>query len=218
MIRAVLFDFDGTLLNTNDLIFASYSHGFLRGLGRDITPEERISLYGRPLYDSLAVYGDKQDLIYQNYREFQLANSKRLTKKFPNTEEAVHMLRSNHILTGIVTSTRYDTMIKGIEFLGLDGCFDICITPADTQKHKPDPEPVLLACRRLNISPSEALMVGDSVFDLLCGSRAGAMTAGVKYSTTLDALLALEPDLMGEDLLDLARQVLSYNEREAHHE
>lgn len=208
MIKAVLFDFDGTLLNTNDLIFASYSYAFKTVMGRDITDDEIHSLYGKPLYSSLAVYGEYQDDLYRVYRQFNTENHDKLVKFFDKASEGVIKLKERGYKLAVVTSKRLDTLKRGIHLLGLDDCFDVLITPDDTDKHKPDPTPVLTACERLGVGAEESIMVGDSIFDLQCGRSAGTKLAAVKYSTTFDALLEYKPEYVVDTLEELANMII----------
>lgn len=214
MIKAVLFDFDGTLLNTNDLIFASYEYAFRKVLGRSITDEEIHDLYGKPLYSSLAKYGEAQDALCDTYREFNESHHDELVKKFRGAAEGVRIFKDSGIKTAVVTSKRRYTLDKGIRILGLENYFDVLITPDCTEQHKPHPEPVLKACELLGVSPEEALMVGDSVYDFECGKRAGVMLAGVNYSTTRDALLEYSPLYMVDTLEDLAKTVLGTQKKQ----
>ena len=204
MIRAVLFDFDGTLLNTNDLIFSSYDHAFRHVFGRHITDEEIHLLYGKPLYPSLAKYGDAQDKLYRAYREFNDAHHDELVKTFEGAADGVRKIKKLGIMTAVVTSKRRYTLEKGIKILGLENHFDVLVTPECTAKHKPDPEPILKACELLCVQPHETITVGDSVFDLECASRAGSMLVGVNYSTTKDELLKYEPLYMVDSLSELS--------------
>lgn len=207
MVKAVLFDFDGTLLNTNDLIFNAYRYTFKNVLGRDITDEEIHSLYGRPLYESLAVYGDAQDELYRQYRFFSDKYHNEYVKEFPNNKEGVLAFKDKGIKLGIVTSKREESLKRGLEFLDLLDKFDILITPKDTKKHKPDPEPILAACEKLLISPKECIYLGDSIFDFECALSAGCIAAGVNYSTTLDAILKYKPTYMVDSVMDLFNQM-----------
>lgn len=209
MIKAVLFDFDGTLMNTNDLIFESYGYAFRQVLGRDVTDEEIHNMYGKPLYSSLAKYGDKQDEIYRVYREYNEKNHDRLVKFFDGAAEGVRILHENGYKLAVVTSKREVTLKRGIKLLGLEDCFDVLITPADTDKHKPDPTPVLVACERLGVKPGESVMVGDSVFDLQCGKGAGTKLAAVTYSTTFDALKEYHPEYVVDTLAELADIIIN---------
>ncbi|MCX7714982.1 MAG: pyrophosphatase PpaX [Clostridia bacterium] len=208
MIEAVLFDFDGTLINTNDLIFASYSHAFRTVLGRDITMEEIHALYGKPLYSSLGIYGEYQDALHNAYREFNQKHHDELIQYFDKASEGVKRLKNCGYKLAVVTSKRLPTLLRGIHLLGLDNYFDALITPDDTIRHKPDPMPIFAACEKLNVRPADSVMVGDSVFDLECGKRAGTKLAAVKYSTTFDKLLEFNPDFVVDNILELAEKII----------
>lgn len=211
MIKAVLFDFDGTLLNTNDLIFTSYEYAFVKVLGRSITEEEIHDLYGKPLYSSLAKYGEFQDRLCDTYREFNESHHDKLVKTFDLAADGVRKIKAHGFKTAVVTSKRRSTLEKGIRILGLDDFFDVLITPDNTDRHKPDPQPVLKACELLGVSPDEAIMVGDSIFDFECAKRAGAALAGVNYSTTRDAIAAYSPDYMVDTIDELADKLIADN-------
>lgn len=210
MIKAVLFDFDGTLINTNDLIFTSYRYAFKTVQNREISIEEMLQMYGRPLRLSLEKYGDDKEELYKVYRDYNAKMHDELIKKFDGAAEGVKKLKECGIKLAIVTSKRIDMLKKGIEFLGLTGYFDVLITPEDTKKHKPDPEPVLTACERLGVSPSEAVMVGDSVFDIKAGIAAGCKTCAVKYSLTdKNLLLDLGIDYFVDTISEFADKIIN---------
>jgi len=205
MIKAILFDFDGTLINTNDLIFTSYRHAFKTVQNREIKMPEMLEMYGRPLAVSLEKYGEDKEKLYKAYREFNANSHDELIKKFEGAAEGVKKLKELGLKLAVVTSKRIDMLRKGIDFLGLTGCFDALVTPDDTKKHKPDPEPVLKACELLGVEPKNAVMVGDSIFDIKAGINAGAKTCAVKYSMTEHSvLLDLGLDYFVDTIIEFA--------------
>lgn len=205
MTEAILFDFDGTLINTNDLIFTSYRYAFKTVQNREISMEEMIGMYGRPLAQTLEAYGDDKDELTRVYREFNSKMHDELIKKFDGAAEGVKKLKELGMKMAIVTSKRIDMLKKGIEFLGLSDCFDALITPDDTTKHKPEPEPVLKACEKLEVDPKNAIMVGDSVFDIKSGIAAGCRTCAVTYTLTEHkVLLDLGIDYFVNSILEFA--------------
>ncbi len=206
MIKAILFDFDGTLINTNDLIYMSHNYAFGKLYGRDITKDEFLKLYGRPLLESLTdYYGSDGAELLEFYREFNEKNHDLYVKSFDGVEEGIKKLKNDGFLLGIVTSKRKSTLMKGLKFLGLSDYFECLITPADSEKYKPDPEPVLVGCRKIGVFPEETVYVGDSVFDIAAGKAAGTKTCAVKYSLTpADELERLQPDYFVSSIKELA--------------
>ncbi len=204
MIKAVLFDFDGTLINTNDLIFDSYKYAFKTVLGRDIGKSEILKLYGRPLRASLMAYGESGEALYRTYREFNESRHDFLAKPFDGAAEGVRKLHRDGFAVGVVTSKRLELLMRGLRLMKLEDEFDVLITPADTEKAKPDPEPVLLACAKLGVEPFDAVYVGDSEFDLAAGKAAGTKICAVNYSVTPMARLdEFSPDYRIDSILDL---------------
>ncbi|MBR5155523.1 MAG: pyrophosphatase PpaX [Clostridia bacterium] len=205
MIEAVLFDFDGTLIDTNDLIFKSYEVAFQAVFNRKIEMDEILSLYGKPLYPSLMKYGEEGERLYQIYREFNATHHDELAKPFLGVLEGVNKLSQKGYKLGIVTSKRPPLVKRGLEILGLSDMFDVIVTPEDTKETKPHPEPILFGCKKLEVLPQNAIYVGDSVFDLEAGQAAGTKLCAVKYSVTpKEALLKFNPDYFVESIEELA--------------
>lgn len=208
MKKAVLFDFDGTLINTNELIFESYRVAFKTILKREITTEEILNLYGRPLYPSLMEYGEVGEQLYNVYREFNKVHHDKMIKEFDGAYEGVKELKDKGYKTGIVTSKRLHMVERGLKILKMDSLFNVIITPDDTQKAKPDPEPIVCGCQRLGVEPKDAIYVGDSVFDMEAGQRAGTGLCAVKYSITApEQLLAFSPEFFVGTIKELAEQL-----------
>ena len=205
MIKAVLFDFDGTLIDTNELIFNSYRVAFREVFKREISDEEILTLYGRPLKASLMEYGEPWERLYNTYREYNETNHDTAAKEFDGASQGVKMIKDMGFKVGVVTSKRLHMVQRGIKILGLEDVFDIIITPDDTKKTKPDPEPVLCGCRKLGVKPEEAVYVGDSVFDMEAGKKAGTQLCSVKYTLTpIDELLSFNPDFLVDSMIEFA--------------
>ena len=213
MIKAILFDFDGTLIDTNELIFESYRIAFRTVLNREIDMKEILTLYGKPLFSSLMKYGEAGKRLYEVYREFNEKNHDFLAKPFDGVCDGVKLLKDNGFLIGIVTSKRLHMVSRGIEkILNLDGMFDVIVTPDDTEKTKPDPEPIFYACTRMAISPDEAVYVGDSVFDMQAGAKAGTKLCAVKYSVDKpENLLKFKPEYCVDSIAEFAKKLIEEN-------
>ncbi len=205
MIKAVLFDFDGTLIDTNDLIFQSYRTAFKSVLNRNISDEEILTLYGRPLRGSLMEYGEPGERLYNAYREFNEVQHDKLAKGFDGAADGVRIIKEMGFKTGIVTAKRLHMVKRGLAIMGLEDAFDVIVTPDDTQKSKPDPEPVLLGCKKLNVLPRETVYVGDSIFDMEAGKSAETKLCAVKYTLTpVEKILAFNPDFFVNSITELA--------------
>lgn len=206
MIKAVLFDFDGTLINTNDLIFKSYEVAFREVFNRKIEMDEILTLYGKPLYSSLMQYGEEDgERLYRIYREYNETNHDLLAKPFDGVFDGVKTLLKNGYRLGIVTSKRSRLVLRGIDILKLSGAFEVIITPDDTKETKPHPEPVLCGCERLGVLPEETIYVGDSVFDLEAGQAAKTRLCGVSYSVTpKEELMKYKPDFFVDSISELS--------------
>ncbi len=205
MIKAVLFDFDGTLINTNDLIFKSYEIAFQAVFNRRIEMDEILTLYGKPLYSSLIKYGEEGERLYRVYREFNETHHDELAKPFPGVFEGIKKLAQNGYQLGIVTSKRHHLVNRGLELLNLTDMFDVIITPEDTKETKPNPEPILLGCEKLAVLPENTIYVGDSIFDMEAGQAAGTKLCAVKYSVTpKETLLGFKPEYFVDSVDELA--------------
>ena len=180
--KAVLFDFDGTLIDTNDFIIGSW-----RAVSEEIFGEMKFDLdylasfFGTPLEyaaeETRKDYGiegyDYKD-ICRIYRDYQKNNQDKFGKPFDGIPELLFALKEKGIKLGVVTSRLRKTTIDALERNGIASCFDAVIGEEDTDIHKPLPEPCLLCCERLGVDPADVLMVGDSRYDIECGKTRDA--------------------------------------------
>jgi len=183
-VTAVLFDLDGTLLDTIDLLLASVRWAFRGRSGRVPTTEEWIAGIGTPLASQLRVYAtDEDDLatLIEGYREYQRAHHDELTRAYADAIETVADLRRTGYRLGIVTSKASDIANRSLAFVGLDRYLDVIVGFDSTDRHKPDPAPVRYALDVLQVPPSEAVFVGDSPHDMYAGNAAGAITVGALW-------------------------------------
>ena len=170
--------------------------------------------YGRPLQEIFKSYDENRiEEMINCYRKINLELHDDECKEFDDVDLMLKTLKSKGIKIGVVTSKKSDMAERGAKLMGIFKYFDTFITPEITTKHKPDGEPVLKACENLGVSPSEALMVGDSPYDILAGKNAGAKTCGVKYTALpLEKLGESEPDFYVDkplEILDLVEKLNS---------
>jgi pyrophosphatase PpaX len=176
---AVLFDLDGTLIDSIELILNSARYAFEK-LGRESPPDEEwLAGVGIPLFTMFGRYArddaDRAALIAA-YREYQMEHHDRLVRCYDDVVDTVVALRSRGHEIAIVTSKSEYLALRALALVGLARHMDTIVGCDATTRHKPDPEPVRLALQRLGRSPNEAVFVGDSVHDLLAGNAAGVRT------------------------------------------
>ncbi len=181
---AILFDLDGTLVDTVELILASVRYAFDGHLGPRPTDADWIAGIGMPLRTQLAPFASgPEDLeqIVARYRVHYRAHQDRMTRCFPRALETVRLLRQRGHPTAVVTSKVSELTRWALERVGLAPWIDVAVSSDSCERHKPDPAPVRLALERLGRSPSEALFVGDSPHDIAAGNAAGAATVAAMW-------------------------------------
>ena len=208
-IRAVLYDFDGTLADSTELIMRCYRHTMTTHLGECPPDEEWLSGFGTPLADQIARFArtpDETRAMLDTYREHQDSLLEAALQPYPGAEEVLAELERRGVPMAIVTSRLRHATLRGLDICGLSRHFEVIITPEDVRNAKPHPEPVLLALERLGVPAAEALFVGDSPHDIAAGRAAGTRTAGVLWGPfarrTLeeagaDFLLTRQDELLG---------------------
>ncbi len=213
MIEAVLFDLDGTVADTNELVYTSFKKLFEK---LQIQVEDHViySFFGEPLENSLKKYSDTPEELVGHFRDFNEIEHDRMIRPFKGVVETLELLQERGIKLGIVTSKREYMARRSLEALRLSKYFPVVVTPNDTTLHKPHAEPLLKACELLgDIDPKNTIMVGDATYDILCGNNAQAHTVGVKYSMiSLDVLKTANPDFMIDDLRELIPIIDQLNE------
>jgi pyrophosphatase PpaX len=183
-ITTVLFDLDGTIIDTNELIIQSFFHA-LRGVAPEGFAREHIIPYmGQTLKSQLQHFSGQEDVetLTQAYREYNHLRHDEMVSLFPGVAEVVPQLRNAGIRLGIVTTKMRETSIRALELLGLFENMDTIVSLDDVENAKPHPEPVAKAIRALGANPAETLMVGDSSVDMESAIAAGAVPVGVAWS------------------------------------
>ena len=188
MKKYILFDFDGTLVNTNDVIVASWQHTYKHYLGHEVPVEHITACFGEPLLLTMAreFPGVDPKESAEVYRSFQVKNADRLVTIFPGIKELLADLKEAGYVLGIVTSRTRESALRYLDMFDIASYFDDLVTCDDTTVHKPNPEPLLLAMSRLGAAPEESLMIGDSPFDIKCANNAGVDSVMVNWRITCD--------------------------------
>lgn len=183
--KVVLFDLDGTLIDTYQLILTSFRHATKQVLGRVIPDDELMQKVGQPLSTQMWDWTDDpavHEELLTVYRAFNHAAHDEMVAAFPGVPEMLQSLRDQGIRMGVVTSKVHWLAHRGLECTGLDGFMEVLVSPDDyPQAHKPEPGPVLYGCELMGVSPDECWYVGDSPFDIEAGNRAGCKTAAALW-------------------------------------
>lgn len=203
-IHTILFDLDGTLIDTNELIIASFIHTFDH-YKLPVTREEILHFIGPSLKDTFdKVDPTISDEMIQTYRDHNLSHHDSFVEAYPYVVETLKRLKEKNIKLGIVTTKMRTGVNMGLKLVGLDELFDTVITLDDVAHAKPHPEPIIKAMKGLDADASSTLMVGDNFHDIEAGQNAGVQTAGVAWSIKgRETLERLNPTYMLEDIRDL---------------
>lgn len=203
--EALLFDFDGTLLNTNDLIIETFAHVIDPKFPGRYNREDYLKFIGPSLIESFtAVDPVNAEALVAEYRLWNTENHDALVTEFPHVKEVLQTLHDAGVRLAVVSTKRGDMLRKGLNLMGITKLFDVIISQDDVTHVKPDPEPVDKAVALLGVEKSKALMIGDNSHDILGGHNAGVKAAAVAWSYKgKDYLAQYNPDYMLEDMHDL---------------
>lgn len=212
MLAVALFDFDGTLVDTTEMIHQSMRYATGEVLGRDDIPREvLLANVGQPLPRQMELIdAEKAELLLEAYRRHHQEHHDDLIGEFPGIEGSLARLRSAGIRVGVVTSKRRVSVEMALKnFPGLRNVVDRFVTMEDTTEHKPHPEPLLKGLELLGDFPKErAAYVGDSPFDVEAAKAAGLTSVAVSWGAfSEETLRVAEPDHLVPDI-DAAVDVL----------
>ncbi len=206
-ITTILFDLDGTLLDSFALILAAFRHACLTVLGHAPTDEELHVLWGAPLRTRFAhIAPDRVDDLLAAYTPRYDALQAQLAAPFPGVQQMLETLRTRGLRLGVVTSKRRRSALRDLEVFSLGRHIDTLVAAEDVAVPKPAPDVVFEALRRLQARAEDTWMVGDWTLDIQA-ARAAAVTAVAALWGTLDraAVLASGPDYIAERPEDVVR-------------
>lgn len=209
-IDTVLFDFDGTVMDTTDVIIGSWQHTFMTFEGKERPVEEIVKTFGEILSHTMKKVLPDVDTeqAIETYRSYHRDNFGERISVFPGMHELLAELKRRNLKTGLVTSRLAGTTWEGLRQYDLDKFFDVVVSCDDTDKHKPDPEPVNIALARLGSKAENTIMLGDTMFDILCAKNAGVRSVLVGWHVAMS-----QEDIKGENgpdhIIDKAEDLLS---------
>ncbi|SDW45334.1 pyrophosphatase PpaX [Marininema mesophilum] len=204
--EAVLFDLDGTLLDTTPLILSSFRHTLDLYCPGQVSDEEVLAFMGEPLFEQMARFGGKeraQEMV-DTYREHNIAHHDQMVRAFPDVLKVIQTLHEKGIRLGVVTNKYRGTADMGLQLCGLAPYMEVVVCLGDTEEAKPHPAPIQLALEQLGVSAGHTLMVGDSRYDLQAAKKAGTVAVGVAWTHHgRDSLLPYQPDHIIDDMIGL---------------
>jgi pyrophosphatase PpaX len=210
----LLFDLDGTLIDSIELILKSARYAFDGFAGRAPTDEEWRALIGRPLIDSFREFVPHEpevERLVGRYREYQLEQHDRLVRAYDGIVDVIRGFASAGYPMALVTSKADWLAQRALVHVGLDDAIPVVVGCDSCTRHKPHPEPVERALDLLRAGPRDAIFVGDSPHDVEAGRAAGVYTVGVSWGAfTRDEMIQSGADLVIDEIEQLPQAVARF--------
>jgi len=181
--KGIIFDVDGTLTFTNQLIFDSFNHITKKYLGRAYSDDEIIALFG-PTEDVILKEMCKEE--YESARKDYYTyykNNHDIAQLYDGIKELIIDINNAEILLSIFTGKGRTSAIITLDELGLTHYFDMIVSGDDVENHKPSPEGIIKFLEKHNFNPKEVLMIGDSPSDIIAANESGVEIASVVWDS-----------------------------------
>ncbi len=217
IVDTILFDLDGTLIDTNEIIIQSFNHTFKTFFpDLELSRDTILTFIGPSLHATFSNYTDDEEQIQQmiiTYREHYKKIEHALFELYPNVYEVVERLSKEGYNLGIVTTKFKEAAMPSFLHFGLDKFFDVFVALDDVKNPKPHREPIDVALSQME-NVNGVIMIGDNQSDIMAGKNAGVLSAGVAWSIKgKDYLSEVSPDYMLDDMEDLFEILESHNIR-----
>lgn len=204
---AILFDLDGTLADSVELILGAFRHTFNTHLGSAPADQDWIAGMGTPLPSQIRALVADESLIEPmtaTYRAWQNQHHDELLREFDGVRETLLLLHDRGHPMALVTSKATEAANRALRLMRIDSLLDHVVGLDATTSHKPNPAPVLHALAQLHCRPAEAIFVGDSPHDIAAGNTAGVFTVAALWGPfTRQTLEAAHPSRLIADIRDL---------------
>lgn len=211
-IKYALFDFDGTLVDSNEAVISTLNLTAIKHRGKPFTNEELNEVLGKPIEDQVRILSEDQIESLSEFYKIQYRKVRdSLTKSYEGVEEMLLKLKARGIKIGIVSNKGRNGIDHGIEMFGLQDLIDFSVSKNDVTQPKPNPEGIYLALQGLGGTEKEleeTIFVGDSGHDIESGKRAGCKTILVGWTLlALEPLKAMGPDYIAQTPEDLYQYI-----------
>jgi HAD superfamily hydrolase (TIGR01509 family) len=203
-LQGLIFDWDGTIVDSAQAMFLSYRHAYKQNLGITFPRDESDfrRLVPMRLAESSARYGGTQAAaVAGSYNRYYEQEGYKTCRVYAGVREMLAELRRRGYALGVASNKGRGRIGADIAFLGLDGCFDVLVTSEDTAERKPHPAPLLKAAQQLGLAPAALAYAGDYRGDIIAAHAAGMVAIAVGWGGIfpLDSLQAAGPDYMVGD-------------------
>lgn len=203
-IKTILFDLDGTLINTTDIILSTFIETFKYFMPNLVLDSKELTnLLGQTLFTTFEYYADSKEKVDEMVKYYRILSNDKIEqglKAFPFAKETLQYLKKKNIQIGVVTSKMKSIATYHLELTHLSNYMDILIGYEDTKNHKPDPEPLLNAIEKLSAKKQQTIYIGDHENDITAAKKAGILSCAVTYSPRIQEMLILQPEFVIDEL------------------
>jgi len=202
----VIFDIDGTLTSTNELIFSTFNHITQKYLNKTMTDEEIIALFG-PTEDKIIedLFGERAEEVKKEYYSFY-TNNHAMADIYPGIKELLKFIKEKKVLLSIYTGKGREASVITLKKLKIYDYFDLIITGSDVKVHKPSPEGIEIFLEKYSLDKQRVLMVGDAPADIKAARAAGVEIASVLWdSYAHDKVLKMKSDYLFRTVEELKK-------------
>lgn len=207
MIKCVLFDLDGTLIQTTEIIIETFKVTFQKYFPHiQLSDDDYTNMLGQTLFTTFGYYTSNQDEInevVQFYRTYSDDIIEQGLKSYPGAVEIMTFLKKKNVKIGVVTSKMRHVATHHLKLTGLVDFIDGLVGYEDVTEHKPSPEPILKALQLFGTKPQSTIYIGDHENDIISAKKAGILTCAVTYSQRLKETLSYNPDYAIDELMHI---------------
>lgn len=207
MIKCVLFDLDGTLIQTTKIIIETFKVTFQKYFPHiQLSDDDYTNMLGQTLFTTFGYYTSNQDEInevVQFYRTYSDDIIEQGLKSYPGAVEIMTFLKKKNVKIGVVTSKMRHVATHHLKLTGLVDFIDGLVGYEDVTEHKPSPEPILKALQLFGTKPQSTIYIGDHENDIISAKKAGILTCAVTYSQRLKEMLSYNPDYAIDELMHI---------------
>jgi pyrophosphatase PpaX len=213
-VELVLFDLDGTLVDTIALILASFRHAMNEVVG-EVPPDDVLLRHvGVPLRVQMQEFApDRVEEVLTSYRAYNARVHDEMIAEYQGTEDALAELRDAGLKLGVVTSKSREPARRSLAAFGLDRFMDVLVTSDDTEIHKPDPTPLLLAAQQAGVPAGRCAYVGDSPHDMTAALGAGMVPVAALWGPFPERVLEPGPAFAAPTIAAVPRIVAGEGDR-----